>query len=263
MKKFKFGISFLFLILICFLTKNLVLLLNYISALILHEFAHLFVATKKGYSLKVFKLNAFGVSVELNEKIDNQDSFHINIAGPMFNLLICLICVAMYWLVPISFKVLNIFCLCNFVLAVFNLLPVYPLDGGKIFSALIDDEKKYITLSVAIRFILIISFLTLFIFSVFIKPNLFFLFVAIIFCLPNKREPNLSIIKTYKNNRIEKVNLLKINGEESLLTLLKRVKSKQFTIFYYNEQFPTYIDQDKLIEFSTKYTLLTKIKEIL
>lgn len=262
MKKFKFSITFLLLIIVCVLTKNLIVFINYILALTLHELAHLFIASKLGYSLKQFKLNIFGLSVELNEKINKQDSFYINLAGPMFNLLLCLICVSLYWLIPASFKVLNTFCICNLVLAIFNLLPVYPLDGGKIFSTLIENEKKYKITSLIIRLILIGVFLVLFFLSLIIKPNLFFLLIAFFFCFPIKREPNFSIFKTHKNKGIEKITMLKISGDEDLLTLIKKLKSNQFIIFYCNHTKSICLDQEKLIELSTKYPLLTKIKEI-
>ena len=116
---------------------------NYLLAIFLHEIAHLLVAERKGYSLKQIKLDAFGLAVDLNEKIDNEDQFVINIAGPICNLLLCILCLATYWLFPISFCFLNTFCFCNLVLAIFNLIPVYPLDGGKIFCGIIKSEKVY------------------------------------------------------------------------------------------------------------------------
>ena len=137
MKKFKIGISFLLLVLVCAICQKFTLLINYILALMLHELAHIFVATKRGYTLKEFKLSLFGVAVELKEKIDEKDSFAINISGPFFNLFLCLICVALYWLIPVSFVVLNTFCISNLTLAIFNLLPIYPLDGGKIFNSML------------------------------------------------------------------------------------------------------------------------------
>ena len=141
MKKFKLGISFLLLILICFITGNVELIINYILALTLHELAHLFVAVKSGYSLKLIKLDMFGLSIDLNEMIDDRDNFKINIAGPVCNLLMVVCCMAFYWLIPTSYFYLNTFCFANLILAIFNLLPVYPLDGGKIFRGIIKNDK--------------------------------------------------------------------------------------------------------------------------
>ena len=129
MKKIKIGASFLLIIFVSLLCGQVVLILNYFLALSLHELAHMWVAVKNGYSLKLIKLDIFGLSIELNEIIDDKDGFRINVAGPVCNLLLCLLCLAFYWLVPTSDFYLNTFCFCNLILAIFNLLPVYPLDG--------------------------------------------------------------------------------------------------------------------------------------
>ena len=159
MKKIRVGPSFLLLVLLGFLTGKFVLIFNYLCALILHELAHALVAVRAGYSLKLIKLDVFGLSIELNERIDDKDCFKINIAGPIFNLLLCVICMAMYWLIPSSYGYLNTFCFCNLVLAIFNLLPVYPLDGGKIFRGLIKSDKTYKVLDCVIRYFLAVCIL--------------------------------------------------------------------------------------------------------
>ena len=154
MKKFKIGFSFLLLILICAITQNFLLLINYLLALTFHELAHLFIALKRGYTLKKFKLSLFGVSVELTENVEDKDAFAINMAGPVLNLFLCLICVAFYWFIPNSYQVLNVFCISNLTLGFFNLLPIYPLDGGKIFISII-GAKKYKRVEKFIGFIII------------------------------------------------------------------------------------------------------------
>ena len=142
MKKIKINPSFLLVVIISMLTRNLIVLTNYLLALFLHELAHLFVSNQKGYSLKVIRLSVFGLSLELNEKINDRDQFAINIAGPCFNLFICLVCLASYWIFPNTYQYLNVFCFVNFTLALFNLLPIYPLDGGKIFHRIMNECSK-------------------------------------------------------------------------------------------------------------------------
>ena len=77
MKKVKIGLSFFLLIIICLFCGQAILILNYFLALAFHELAHLWVAANNGYSLKLIKLDMFGISVELNEKIDDKDVFKI------------------------------------------------------------------------------------------------------------------------------------------------------------------------------------------
>lgn len=263
MKKFKIGISFFVLVFVCVVLKNVVLLVNYILALALHELAHLFVAFKRGYSLKFIKLDIFGLAIELNEKIDNDDSFAINVAGPLFNLFLCLVCVALYWLVPASFKILNGFCFSNLVLAVFNLLPIYPLDGGKLLKTFFKEEKSYKRTDTILRSSIAGVFLILFILSLFKVANIFFL-LMVIFLLTSKvkTSPTLSIFKYTKAKNIEKVVIVKANAEANLFSLIKQIKQNQYTIFYYKNDKNNYIDQDTIIDLATKHKLTTTMKEI-
>lgn len=262
MKKVKITLSFLLLILLCVIFQNFLMLFNYIIALILHELAHLFISLKCGYKLKQFKLSMFGVCVELDEKIDDKNSFAINIAGPVFNLFLCLVCLASYWLFPITFKVLNNFCIANLTLAVFNLLPIYPLDGGKIFASMFKNNKSYKLFDKIVRYFLCSICLILFVVSCFYKANWFLCVIAVFFITSKPREENkLTIFKYASNKKIEKVVLLKITGEENLFELLKKINCKNYTIFYLNKN-SHFINEDEIIELSTKFPLISKVKEV-
>ena len=262
MKNFKIGISFLLLVCLCAICGKFVLLINYILALLFHELAHIFVATKRGYTLKEFKLSLFGVAVELNEKIDEKDSFVINISGPFFNLFLCLVCVSFYWLIPLSFQILNTFCISNLTLAIFNLLPLYPLDGGKIFHSIF-GTKKYKILEKAICLICGIFCVILFIFNIFNKVKWLCLLLAIFFfTIKSKKGNEMTLFKHSKNKKIEKVEILKITGQETLFELLKKIKTRTYTIFYFNKNKPKYIDEDELIHISTINPLTSSINFI-
>ena len=262
MQKVKVGISFLLLILMFFLCGQALWIINYLSALIIHELAHLWVALKSGYSLRFVKLDMFGMSVELNERIDDKDTFKINIAGPVVNLLMCLICMSLYWLIPNSFYYLNSFCLANLVLAVFNLLPVYPLDGGKIFSGVIQNKRTYRLLDCIIRYSLAILSICAFVFSCFAKPNLIFLLVAVYFVASKcKQAPTMSIFKFKQNKSFDKVVLLKVSEDETLFNLIKQIKPNHYTIFYV-PKLNKYFDEDNVVNLSLRYSLTTTIFEV-
>jgi len=263
MKKFRIGISFFVLVIVSILTHNIVLFTNYILALFLHELAHLIVATKRGYTLKQIRLDIFGLCLELDDKIDDRDSFAINIAGPMTNLAIVVICMAIYWLVPASFLYLNSFCIANLVLAVFNMLPIYPLDGGKIVSSICVNNKVYRRIDFLIRIILIFVSISLFIYSYMTAMNIGWLIVALFFLTASpKKIPTLSIIKYSKNKHIDRVVMYKLTGEESIYDLLKKISKSKYTIFYYRLGQNRYIDEDHVIDLATKMSIKTKIKEM-
>lgn len=264
MKKFKFSISFFMLIAICILTQKFLLLINYFCALALHELAHIFVALKRGYKVKYVKLSMLGLSVELDNQIDSKDAFAINIAGPACNLILCVLCLASYSIFPASFAMLNTFCVCNLVLAFFNLLPIYPLDGGKIFQSIFKTKKAYLIADLIVRLLLTITFAIMFICSIFAETNWLYLLFAVFFILQTpKHSPNFSLFKSKTNHKYEKVVMLKIDESQNLFSLLKLINNKNYTIFYCPTTHQKYIDEDSVVNFALKFPLDTSIKNII
>ena len=262
MKKVKIGLSFFALVLLCFLTNNILLLINYFSALILHEMAHLFVAISKGYKLKKLHLSMFGLHLDLNEKIDDGDSFLINIAGPSINLLLAVVCVALFWIFPASYTYLKSFCIANLSLAIFNLIPIYPLDGGKIFGSLFKNRKHYLVFNNVVKYLLVTIFAGLFIISCFNTINFIYLIICLFFIsLKNDKTTTVSLFKFSKKNKINKVVMLKIDKNITLFNLLKLIKTNNYTIFYCKDYITKYIDEDTIIDLSLKYPLTTALKD--
>ena len=261
MKKFKISISFFVLIIFCLIFKNFLLLLNYLIALTIHEMSHILVAYTKGYKLKKIKLDMFGMSVDLDSPLDDKDNFSVNIAGPISNLLVCLLCLACYSIIPSSFHFLNTFCISNLTLAIFNLIPIYPLDGGKIFYKFIDNKKYYKFLNFSIR-LTIISLSLFFAYINLFNSKILFILTAIFFTITNKKPtPSLVFFKNLKTKSIQKIELIKIDSQSNLYDLIKLIKSNKYTIFYSENLQQKYFNQDDLISISLKYPLSTKIKD--
>lgn len=263
MKKVKINISFWLLIAVLLLFNKFLLLLNYLLALFLHELAHLFVATKLGYTLKSFNINMFGFSVDIEEKVEEKDIFIVNIAGPVFNLFLCIVCMAIYWLFPKSFNILNEFFLSNFCLAIFNLLPIHPLDGGKIFSGMVKNKKIYKKLDFIIRVIFSIFFFWLFLISIKKQVNVFFLVLSVFFLITKANNRTTFSLFKQKKKGVEKSVVLKVNKQDSLLTLLKKIKSSHFTIFYCPELNNKFLDENELIYLASTKNLNSQLQDVL
>lgn len=78
--------------------------------------------------------------------LDNprRDSALISLAGPVSNILVALAAAVVLRLVlPVSIipTILIPIILLNVVLAIFNLIPVHPLDGGKIFVGILPESE--------------------------------------------------------------------------------------------------------------------------
>ena len=80
-----------------------------------------------------------------NLKNPQRDTAIIALAGPLSNILIALVIslfikaelLSQVWVISGLFQVLVI----NIVLAVFNLVPVHPLDGSKILMSFLPDDQ--------------------------------------------------------------------------------------------------------------------------
>ena len=262
MKKCKIGISFFLLFILCLVFKQFKLLINYFFALALHELAHLLVAISRGYKLKLIQIDMFGLSIDLDAELSDKDSFAVNIAGPMCNLFLCLMCVPIYSLFPASNLVLSEFCFTNLALTLFNLLPIYPLDGGKLFRSMIKSDKTYVRLDIVVRIVFITTFLGLFIHSCFTTVNYFYLLMIIFFVTSKRKQmPTFSLFKFNNSRSFEKVCLIKVGECDNLFKMIKQIKSHKYTIFYYPTK-KLYIDEDVALTLALKYPLSTEIKDI-
>jgi Zn-dependent protease len=80
-----------------------------------------------------------------NLKNPKKDSALISLAGPVVNLLIAIILAIVYRFVPnqiVSGLILQIIEF-NVALAVFNLIPIHPLDGGKILVGILPNKEAH------------------------------------------------------------------------------------------------------------------------
>lgn len=133
-----------------------------ILAITLHEAAHAFVADKLGDPTPRYQgritLNplahldplgtiallivgfGWGKPVQFdpyNLKNPLRDTALIALAGPAVNIVIAVLLAAVIYFVPTLMGILGSIVIVNVILAVFNLVPVYPLDGSKIILALL------------------------------------------------------------------------------------------------------------------------------
>lgn len=119
-------------------------LLFFLSVL-LHELSHAVVAQRYGMTVPSITLFIFGgVSTLAEEMRSPGEEFRVAIAGPLMSGALALVC-GLLWLVTRSVEISIIpgyLALINAVLGVFNLLPGFPLDGGRVLRSLIWARTK-------------------------------------------------------------------------------------------------------------------------
>ncbi len=120
---------------------GLVTTLIFFASIFLHELAHAFIARIEGIQVVEIVLHPFGGMTRFRHEPDTpRAEFRIAIAGPVASFLLALFfLVLMAGFNSLGTNILAPLCfllaLGNFLLAIFNLFPGYPLDGGRVLRA--------------------------------------------------------------------------------------------------------------------------------
>ena len=103
----------------------------------IHELGHMMAGIFLKLKPKSLNLMPFGISITFEtyeyKKLIEIKKILIAIAGPLTNLIICLI--ASFLHINTETKLLIMYS--NILIALFNLIPLYPLDGGRILKGMI------------------------------------------------------------------------------------------------------------------------------
>lgn len=110
-------------------------------SILLHELGHSVIAIKYKLKVKSITLFVFGGVAEISKEPPKSiEEFWIAIAGPVASFLLAVI----FYLLEIVFAwneylmaSFHYLALINFILAIFNLIPGFPLDGGRILRAVV------------------------------------------------------------------------------------------------------------------------------
>ncbi|WP_017316014.1 site-2 protease family protein [Mastigocladopsis repens] len=111
------------------------------SSVVAHELGHSFVAIRQGIDVKSITLFIFGglASLERESKTPSE-AFWVAVAGPLVSLLLFATLTTIGFVAaptgPLA-AILGVLAYINLALALFNLIPGLPLDGGNILKAIV------------------------------------------------------------------------------------------------------------------------------
>lgn len=116
------GLSGIFIVLLAF------------SSVILHELGHALVARRLGVGVSGIELHFFGGVAKLeSQPKSNKDEIAIAAAGPAVSFVLAGFGFVLHLATGLFF--FELLALVNIVIAVFNLIPALPMDGGRILRA--------------------------------------------------------------------------------------------------------------------------------
>lgn len=244
----------------------------YFIVVVLHEFAHGFVAEKLGYNLNKIYLLPFGAMLDINQNfISREDEIKVAIAGPAFNFILTFLCLGLWWIFPETYAYTSFFVFCNIITGLVNLLPCYPLDGGRILVSSLSQKlsrTKALKISYIFNYIFSIIFIILFFINLKVEVNISYALMAIFIffgTINNKFSGNYSMINLNKNKSVYDVKSLFVKGDTPLYKIFKHFNSKKFNIIYVqlNNGQIKMITENLVQKYLEKYSFNTKIEEIL
>lgn len=184
MDKLKFSIHPLFFIfgLYFALTGKVFSFLVYTLTAVIHELGHFYASEKLGYRLNRIVLMPYGALISGNlEDVTYKDEALIALFGPLVNVITALFFVSLWWFFPSLYPYTSLAVFASLSIAIINLLPCHPLDGGRFLSATLSLFMKRNTAILITRIIGIalgLLILALFIYSCFTEVNFSVLFFA-------------------------------------------------------------------------------------
>ncbi len=120
---------------------GLVAALLLFSSVLAHELGHSFVAMSQGISVKSITLFIFGGLATLEKESETPlQAFSVAIAGPLVSVLLFGLFSFVAATVPLSLPlkaIVSLVAYINLVLALFNMIPGLPLDGGNVLKAIV------------------------------------------------------------------------------------------------------------------------------
>ena len=140
--------------------KNIFVLLIIV---LIHEFGHVFFFYLFRYEIESVVIYPFGGVSKVNKRIHERiyKDVLVSLGGILFQIILYFIFLFFYSYNFIVKSTYDLFCVYNMRIILFNILPIIPLDGSKLFFALC---TKYFSFKKSYLFMEVVGFLSLFIF---------------------------------------------------------------------------------------------------
>lgn len=123
-------------------------------SILFHEAGHALMARRCGIGTHEIVMLPIGGLARLERQPKAAEEFWVAFAGPLVNFLLGVALLgaalwtgggvsAMHWREPSDANILSRLAVANLVLAMFNLLPAFPMDGGRVLRSLLAGKRPY------------------------------------------------------------------------------------------------------------------------
>lgn len=205
--KIEINLKIVFAIVLFFIFNNLNMYIIFLFFVIIHEMCHLIVGLIIGGKANKMYITPFGVSLEmyLYGKTKHLNKIIFYLSGPIINIILGFI----FFYLKFDFKLVYT----NFAIGLFNLLPILPLDGGKVLKEILtivfDSQMSNDIIIIFSKFILSLLSLTYSILIIKIKNIYILILLVYLWYLFFKEERKYIILKKAREEIKKYNNILK------------------------------------------------------
>ena len=238
MRNLKFHPLFVIYVFICLYFGWLNNIFFYVVSVVLHEYGHMFMAKSLGYETGGILFHLYGAGLKTNNIYKKKDDILISIAGPIVNIILIILIICLWWIVPTTYVFTCGFLKSNMMVLIFNILPLYPLDGGRIIVACLEDKiarNKILKVNSILCFSAGMLLLIFFFISIFYGINFNLLFVGLFLSINSViNDKNIYFEKAKSFSKtIDKpceIKIFKVNNFDKM-KLLKLIKPNYYSVF--------------------------------
>lgn len=245
---------------------GLTVFIIYALTALLHECGHIFCASRLGFRCEKISLMPYGASALCDtEGISPADEIKLAISGPAVNALICVATAGLWWFFPETYAYTDTVFSASAVMFIINLLPAYPLDGGRVARSVMCMFLPQKPARIALRvmsFLLAVAFVFIFFFAY--KNLSFLMFASFLFCSALEKEPLLSRINfiSKKPKRGKEIKHVMLSENSTYKDALRYTDASKYLIFqFYADGMLDEITEDELYAQMQNHGIYDKIIE--
>ena len=241
-----------------------VALICFVTAL-LHECGHIFCASKMGFECEKIKIMPYGAAaVCALDGIRAGDEIKLALAGPLVNAVICVFLAGLWWFFPETYAYTDYVLYANASMLIVNLLPAYPLDGGRVAGCLLTKlfGKKISHIVLKVTAGLIAAGLTVAFFFTGYNPTLLF-FAAFLVCSIFEKAPKAELLNFASGDKLKRgieVKYVLCDRHLTFKRAFKYLDDKRYLVLQlYDGGVADEITQDELYELATTHTFYDEV----
>lgn len=220
---------------------------------LLHECGHIFCAARMGYECSKISLMPYGAAATCDiEGISPADEVRLALAGPLVNLLLCIAVAGLWWFYPVTYAYTDGIFYASAAMLALNLLPAYPLDGGRIARCALSKFFKPKTVSIILRTVNILAVIGIALVFFLAYKNVSLMAVAIfLLCSAFSKSPPAQKINfaARKKKRGREIRYVILDESATFRDALRFLDGSRYLILQiYGDVFIDEITEDELYE---------------